>query len=144
MTSPQVTNVKNIRYTSCTNYLPHQVLKVWKHWVQNCGCGRMSNLINCVLRWRHLTWPGGLTWYDLGSTFLHKTRKGWMNSYAKFGGASRHRFSAIYEKPMGHIYAPPGRARVKEKLRIKDHSYHFSTNIGLKCMHAGNEHEYNY
>ena len=68
-----------------------------------------------------------------------------MNSYAKFGGAARRRFSAICEKPMGtHIYVPPGRARVKENFRIKDRSYHFSTNIGLKCMHAGNEHEYNY
>ena len=42
-------------------------------------------------------------------------RKGWMNSYAKFGGAARRHFSAICEKPMGggHICAPPGRARVK-------------------------------
>ena len=29
-----------------------------------------------------------------------------MNSYAKFGGASRHHFSAICEKPMGGTYVP--------------------------------------
>ena len=68
----------------------------------------MSKLLNCVLRWRHLTWPGDLTWDDLGPKFLHKMRKGWMNSYAKFGGAARRHFSAICEKPMGggHICAP--------------------------------------
>ena len=39
-----------------------------------------------------------------------------MNSYAKFGGAARRRFSAICEKPLGggHLCAPPGRARVKD------------------------------
>ena len=41
-------------------------------------------------------------------------RKGWMNSYAKFGGAARRRFSAICEKPMGAHMCPPGRARVKK------------------------------
>ena len=46
---------KNPRYTSCSNYWPYQFLKVWKHWVHNCGCGRVSKLLNCVLRWRHLT-----------------------------------------------------------------------------------------
>ena len=44
--------------------------------------------------------------------------KGWMNSYAKFGGAARRHFSAICEKPMGgHICAPPsGCARVKRLI----------------------------
>ena len=92
----------------------------------------------------NVTWRPDLIWP--GVNILHKMRKGWINSYAKLGGASRRRFSAICEKMMGaHMCPPPpGRARVKEKLRIKDRSYHFSTNIGLKCMHAGNEHEYNY
>ena len=39
LTWSQVTNIQNPRYTSCTNHWPHRVLKVWKHWVQNCGCG---------------------------------------------------------------------------------------------------------
>ena len=34
-----------------------------------------------------------------------------MNSYAKFGGAARRRFPAIFEKLMGGTYVPPGRAR---------------------------------
>ena len=93
--------------------------KVWKHWVQTCGCGRMSNLINLVLRWRHLTWPGGLTWYDLGWKFLHKMRKRWMNSYAKFGGTACRRDSAICEKPMGGAHmCPPPRARVKQMWAV--------------------------
>ena len=71
----------------------------------------MSKLLNCVLRWRHLTWPGDLTWYDLGPKFLHRMRKGWMNSYAKFGGAARRHFSAICEKPMGGTYVPPPAVR---------------------------------
>ena len=50
---------------------------------------------------RGLTWPGDLTWYDLGTTFLHKMRKRWMNSFEKFGGAARRRFPTICEKPMG-------------------------------------------
>ena len=41
-------------------------------------------------------------------------RKKWMNSYAKFGGATRRHVSAICEKPMGGgtYVSPPGRARV--------------------------------
>ena len=99
--------LKNPRYTSCSNYWPHQLIKVWKHWVQNCGCDRVSKLLNCVLRWRHLTWPGNLTIYDLGSKFLHKMRKGRMNRYAKFGGAARRHFSGICETPMGVHMCPP-------------------------------------
>ena len=91
----------NPRYKSCSNYWPHQLLKVWKHWVHNCGCGRVSKLLNCVLRWRHLTWPGDLRWYDLGSKFLHQMRKELMNSYANLGGAAHFHFPAICEKPMG-------------------------------------------
>ena len=100
LTWPQVTNIKNPRYTSCTNNGPHQLLKVWNHCVRNCGCGRISNLLNCVLRWHHLTWPVDLTWYDLGKIFT-KMRKIWVNSYAKIGGAAHRRYYATCEKPMG-------------------------------------------
>ena len=37
----------------------------------------------------------------------------WLNSYGKFGGATRRRFLAICEKPEGVDIRPPGRARVK-------------------------------
>ena len=45
-------------------------------------------------------------------------RKGWLNSYAKFGGAARRHFSAIWEKPMGggHICAPPPAVRGLRQL----------------------------
>ena len=38
--------------------------------------------LNCVFRWRFLTWPEGLTCYDLASKFLPKMRKRWVNSCA--------------------------------------------------------------
>ena len=80
-------------------------------WLWQC-----VKLLNCVLRWRHLTWPGDLTWYDLGSKFLHQMRKGWMNSYAKFGSAPRRRLSAAVWKTDGGTYiCAPDRARVKER-----------------------------
>ena len=41
-------------------------------------------------------------------------RKGWMNSYAKFGGAAHRHFPAICEKTDGGQYVPPGRARVTQ------------------------------
>ena len=107
LTSGHEYKIQDIQVGS--NYWPHKLLKVWKHWVNNCGRGRVSKLLNCVLKLRHLTWPGDLTWYDLGSTFLHKNRNGWMNSYGKVGGSARRHFPAICEKPMGaHMYVPPG------------------------------------
>ena len=51
-------------------------------------------------------------------------RKGWMNGYAKFGGAARRAFSAICEKPMeGGTYVPPGRARVNVALCVCEEHY---------------------
>ena len=45
-------------------------------------------------------------------------RKGWMNSYAKFGGAARRHFSAICEKPMGGTYVPPPAVRGLTRARV--------------------------
>ena len=102
----RISKIQDILY-KLYELLASSCSKSLKTWVQNCGSGRMPNLLNCVLRWRHITWPGGLTWYDLGSKFSHKMRKGWMNSYAKYGGASRRRYYAICEKPMGAHMCPP-------------------------------------
>ena len=52
----------------------------------------------------------------IGSSFFFNVSNCWLNSYGKFGGASRRRFFAICEKPEGGgvISAPPGRAQVKK------------------------------
>ena len=46
-----------------------------------------------------------------GVFFLHRMRKEWMNSYDKFFGAARRRFSAICEKPIGGAYNVPPAVR---------------------------------
>ena len=60
-------------------------------------------------------WPGGVTFGIIGWSFLGNVSNCWLNSYGKFGGATRHRFFAICEKPEGtdNRPPPPGRARVK-------------------------------
>ena len=54
-----------------------------------------------------LTWPGDLTFGDLGLKFSHKVWNSIVSRYWKNGGAARRRFSAIREKPEG-----PSSARV--------------------------------
>ena len=62
-----------------------------------------------------LTWPGDLTFGDLGLKFLHKVSNSIVSRYWKNGGAARRRFSAIREKPEGWAFfaPPPSSARVK-------------------------------
>ena len=64
-----------------------------------------------------------MTFGVIGSSFFGNVSNCWLNSYSKFGGATRHRFSAICEKPEGggRITAP-GRARVKIVSEAKDTS----------------------
>ena len=56
----------------------------------------------------------------MGSSFFGNVSNCWLNSYGKFGGATRRRFFAICEKPEGGgvDIRPPGRARVKD-LEVK-------------------------
>ena len=49
-------------------------------------------------------------------------RKIFMNRYAKKGGAPRHHFLDICEKPQGGVQTPPGWARVKGDCCESDHS----------------------
>ena len=62
-----------------------------------------------------LTWPGDLTFGDLGLKFWHKVCNSILSRYWKNGGAARRRFSAIREKPEGRAFfaPPPSSARVK-------------------------------
>ena len=60
-----------------------------------------------------LTWPGDLTFGDLGLKFLHKVSNSILSRSWKNGGATRRRFSAIREKPEGRaFFAPLSSARV--------------------------------
>ena len=55
-----------------------------------------------------LTWPGDLTFGDLGLKFLHKVSNSILSRYWKNGGDARRRFIAISEKPEGRaFFAPP-------------------------------------
>ena len=66
------------------------------------------------LRSGHLMCPGGVTFGVIGSSFFGNVSNCWLNSYGKFGGATRRRFFAICEKPEGGgRISAPGRAQVK-------------------------------
>ena len=54
-----------------------------------------------------VTWPGDLTFGDLGLKFLHKVSNSIVSRYWKNGGAALRRFSAIREKPEGWAFPPP-------------------------------------
>ena len=54
-----------------------------------------------------LTWPGDLTFGDLGLKFIHEVSNSIVSRYWKNVGAARHRFPAIREKPEGWAFLPP-------------------------------------
>ena len=59
-----------------------------------------------------LTWPGDLTFGDLGLKVLHKVSNSIVSRYWENGGAARRRFSAIREKPEGWAFFAPPPVRV--------------------------------
>ena len=75
-----------------------RVSKSSDHW---CALGTMSNFEKRNLRSGHLMRPGHVTFWVSGSSFFVNLSNCWMNSYGKFGGATRRRFLAICEKPYG-------------------------------------------
>ena len=52
-------------------------------------------------------WPGGVTFGVIGSSFFGNVSNCWLNSYGKFGGATRCRFFVICEKPEGVVDIRP-------------------------------------
>ena len=67
-----------------------------------CVFDRLSNFEKRNLRSGHLMWPRGVTFGVIGSSFFFgKVSNCWLNSYGKFGVATRRRFLAICEKPEG-------------------------------------------
>ena len=62
-----------------------------------------------------LTWPGDLTFGDLGLKLLHKVSNSIARRYWKNGGAARRCFFAIREKPEGWAFFAPSSARVNPR-----------------------------
>ena len=89
-----------------------RVSKSSDHW---CAFGTISNFEKRNLRSGHLIRPGHVTFGVIGSSFFGNVSNCWLNSYGKFGGATRRRFFAIYEKPNGgggEINPPPVRGLI--------------------------------
>ena len=63
----------------------------------------------------NLSWPGDLTFGDLGLKFLHKMWNSIVSRYCKNGGAARRRFFAIREKPEGRAFFASPPVRVLKK-----------------------------
>ena len=113
LTWPEVTDIKNPRYTNCRYLCPYCTPRVSKSSDQRCVFGTMSNFEKRNLRSGHFWRPGHATFGVIGSSFFRKVRNCWLNSHAKFGGAAHRRFFAIHEKPEGggRITAPPPAVR---------------------------------
>ena len=70
-----------------------------------------------------LTWPGDLTFGDLGLKLLHKVSNSIVNRYWKNGGAARRRFPRYPRKTGGE--PPPSSVRVN--LLVFTHKHSSST-----------------
>ena len=108
LTWPKVTDIKkNLKYTNCRHLCPYCAMRVSKssdHW---CAFGKMSNFEKRSLRSGHLMRPGHVTFGVI--VFFGNVSNCWLNSYGKFGGATRRRFFAICEKPYGGLKSTPRR-----------------------------------
>ena len=66
--------------------------------------------------------PGHVTFGVIGSSFFGNVSICWLNSYGKFGGATRRRFFAIWEKPYGggvEVNPPPVRGLIIKSINNK-------------------------
>ena len=80
---------------------PYCTLRVSKSLVLWCVFDRLSNFEKCNLRSGHLMWPGGVTFGVIWSSFFGNVPNCRLNSYGKFGSATRRRFFVICEKKTG-------------------------------------------
>ena len=71
-----------------------------------------------------------------GHRFFGNVSNCWLNSYGKFGGATRRRFFAICEKPEGGWYPPPPPPAVRG-LTLKLY-YSLGKLLFLKTCHENN------
>ena len=108
LTWPEVTDVKkNPRYTNRRYLCPYCTLRVSKSLDLWCVFDRLSNFEKCNLRSGHLMWPGGVTFGVIRSSFFGNVPNCWLNSYDKFGGATRRRFSLSAKNLRGTDNHPP-------------------------------------
>ena len=72
LTWPEVTDTKNLRYTSRRYLCPYCTVRVSKSLDLWCVFDRLSNFEKCNLRSGHLLvmWPGGVTVGVIGSSFF--------------------------------------------------------------------------
>ena len=91
----------------------------------------------------HLTWPGGLTWDDLGLQFSEKVRKGRLKRYAKKRRRCAPPFFRCSRKTLGgRLNAPPARRGLSDKnekvfsclLDKRTGGYYNSTHTQCKLM----------
>ena len=112
---------KNPRYKNCRYLCPYCALRVSKSLDLWCVFDRLSNFKKWNLRSGHLTWPRCVTFGVIGSSFFFRIVSNcWLNSYGKFGGATRRHFFAICEKSEGADTCPHDRVRglIKKKRTI--------------------------
>ena len=109
LTWPEVTDIKNPKYTNCRHLCPYCTLRVSKssdHW---CAFGTMSNFEKRNLRSDHWMWPGGVTFVVIGSSFFCVEIcqiVGW-TAMANLAALRATVFFAICEKLRGDWYPPP-------------------------------------
>ena len=91
-----------------------------KHW--RFGTNRISSVATAQPQSQKpvfftLTWPGDLTFGDLGLKFLHKVCNSILSRYWKNGGAARRRFFRYPRKNRrGGHFLPPSSARANKSL----------------------------
>ena len=70
LTWPEVTDIKNSRYTNRRYLCPYCTLRISMSLDLWCVLDRLSNFEKCNLRSGHLMWPGGVTFGVIGSSFF--------------------------------------------------------------------------
>jgi len=73
--------------------------------------------LKVFLRLSHVTWSGSMTWPLIKFKFSHDMSNWSRNSYWKFGGAARRRFTLSQKNAEGVLKNTPRRARVKSPLK---------------------------
>ena len=111
LTWPEVTDMKNTRYTNRRYLCSYCTLRVSKSLDLWCVFDRLSNFEKCNLRSGHLMWPGGVTFGVIGSSFFGNVSNCWLNSYGKFGGAAVFSLSAKNLRGGGANNRPPRAVR---------------------------------
>ena len=105
---PEVTDIKNTRYTNRAYLCPYCTLRVSKSLDLWCVFDRLSNFEKCNLRSGHLMWPGFVTYGVNGSSFFKQLWKcvklflGW-TAMANLAARSAAKFAIAVQPTIWHI-----------------------------------------